>query len=100
MRRELIGQNPDGSPHYHYIAEDGEVAVVTGPAVAVLTMADGTAYDVSEPVVGVAVEHHDELVDALGEHYAAGGHRAHDAASPFVHVPLAESRAANDSKED
>lgn len=92
MRKELLGTNPDGSPHYNYIAEDGEVAVVTGPAVAVLTVSDGTSYDVSEPVIGVQAEHHDELVDAIGEHYAAGGHTKHDDNHPFVHVPLKKKK--------
>lgn len=86
MRKELLGTNEDGSPHYHYIAEKGERVVITGPIVAALTVSDGTVYDVSDPVVAVADEHHDELVEAIGDHYEANGHPAHDDANPFVHV--------------
>lgn len=87
MRKELLGTNPDGSPHYHYIAEDGETVILTGPIVAVLTMEDGTQYDVSDAAVAVPEEHHDELVMAIGDHYEANGHPHHSAPDdpPFVH---------------
>ena len=87
MRRELLGTNPDGSPHYNYIAEDGEAAVITGPIVANLALKDGTEYDVSAPVVVVPAEHHDELVHAIGEHYATNGHPDHKDGHEFVHTP-------------
>jgi hypothetical protein len=93
MRKELLGANPDGSPHYQYIAEDGETLVLTGPIVAKLTMSDGTVYDVTDNVVAVADEHHDELVHAIGDHYEANGHPHHDARTPFVHDREATQRA-------
>lgn len=86
MRKELLGTNPDGSPHYHYIAEEGETVIRTGPIVANLQLKDGTTYDVSDAYVTVPDEHHDELVHAIGEHYAANGHPDHDDDQLFVHV--------------
>lgn len=93
MRKELLGTNPDGSPRYHYIAEDGETLVFTGPIVANLTMSDGTVYDVTDTFVPVADEHHDELVLAIGDHYAENGHPHHAPGAVFVHDRAASEQA-------
>lgn len=86
MKKTLVGTNENGSPHYAYVAEEGERVVITGPIVAQLTMEDGTVYDVSDPVIAVEDKHHDELVDAIGDHYEAAGHpHMTDPSVPFVH---------------
>lgn len=74
MRKTLLGTNADGSPHYHYEAEAGEHAVLTGPIKAVVTASDGTVYDVSEDVVGVPDHHLAEVLHGIHKHYEEHGH--------------------------
>lgn len=99
MKKTLLGTNEDGSPHYLFEAEGDERIVVTGPIVAQLEVSDGTLYDVSDPVVGVKPEHHDELVDKIGQHYEVHGHPHHKidpvtgVRAPFKAMSLADSRA-------
>lgn len=64
----------DGVVVPHYIAENGETLIKTGPIDGVLTLSDGTSYDVSDHFVAVPEQHHDELVHAIGDHYETHGH--------------------------
>lgn len=65
----------------------GTHVVLTGPIKGTVTTADGTVYDVTEPVVEVRDGHQIEVADLIGARYAAEGHPDHDADTPFVHIP-------------
>lgn len=53
---------------------DGHV-VLTGPITGSVVCADGTAYDVTPPVVEVqSPEHAAEVADLIGRHHAEHGH--------------------------
>lgn len=54
MQKKLIGTNPDGSPHYRFEMEAGDEHIVfTGAGMGLVQLADGTLYDVSDPVIVV-----------------------------------------------
>ena len=55
-------------------------ACFTGPISGTISMADGTAYDVTPDVIAIKPEHADELHLAI--------HKAHHAAGRFMDVPL------------
>jgi hypothetical protein len=54
--------------------------VLTGPIAGTISMADGTAYDVSNVAIAVKPAHTNELLLAI--------HKAHHAAGRFTDVPL------------
>lgn len=61
--------------------------VITGPIQGTVTCADGTVYDVSEPMVEVQEQHRQEVADLIGDRYATEGHPAHlYSDEPFVHT--------------
>lgn len=75
MRVETTVDPTTGQPHKHYIADPGEVVVMTGPVTGVMTLEDGTAINVNEPFVAVATqEQANELSDKIGQHFADHGH--------------------------
>lgn len=64
MKKRLVGV-VDGRPHYNFEIEDSDLdadgqfhLVHTGVGRGVVALADGTSYDVSEPVIAVASEAH------------------------------------------
>ena len=91
MHKTRLGTTDRGEPLYHF-ESDGAV-VVTGPIVGKVTLADGTEYDVTEPVIEVRDGHQLHVANAIGERHAAEGHPHHGDPSsphysPFVHEPL------------
>ena len=58
------------------------VALLTGPISGTMSLADGTAYDVTEDAIAVKPEHLNELQTAI--------HRAHHAAGRFLDAPLTQ----------
>jgi hypothetical protein len=86
ISKTYLGQNPDGTPHFHY-ACDGHV-VITGPAYGPVTTSDGVTYDVSEQVIEVASpEHAGEVAHLIGVYHEEHGHPDHkDPAVPFAHT--------------
>lgn len=91
MQKIRSGTNADGSPHYLYVADEGEHLVVTGPYITgEVTLADGTVVDVNDPVIVVDSPAQALAVsDAIGERFAAEGHPTHDGDEPFVATPSA-----------
>lgn len=84
ITKSYLGQNPDGSPHFHY-ESDGHV-VITGKAYGPVTCSDGTVYDVSEHVIEVASpEHAGEVAHLIGVMHEENGHPDHAAGQPFTH---------------
>jgi hypothetical protein len=84
MTKTYLGQNPDGTPSFHY-QTDGH-AVWTGPAYGPVTTSDGTVYDVSEPVIEVASPAHaGEVSHLIGVMHEEHGHPDHAPGQPFVH---------------
>lgn len=84
--RTNIGTRPDGSPLYHYRQTDSDTPVVlTGPATGEVTVADGTTYSVSEPVIEVAAGHEGEVAHHIAVQLQDSGHPDHAAGEPFVH---------------
>ena len=66
-------QNPDGTAHYVYASD--KPLVYTGPISGLVTLPDGTVYDVTEAVIEVESEEHAAHVsDAIGKRYAVEGH--------------------------
>jgi hypothetical protein len=85
MLKEYKGQNPDGSPYFHYeLTQDevdaGFVAFMTGPIAGVLTLDDGTRYDVTDYAIPVKAEHVRQLQVKV--------HEAHHANGRFLDVPV------------
>lgn len=75
MRVEKIVSPDTGQLVDHYIQEGDEEIVMTGPIQGVITLADGTAVNVSHPYVAVPTpEHKDELTDRIGLHWVENGH--------------------------
>ena len=58
------------------------VAMLTGPISGTMSLADGSAYDVTEDAIPVKPEHLAELQTAI--------HRAHHAAGRFLDAPLTQ----------
>lgn len=87
------GTNEDGSAHHHFAAEnpsDTHVVYTGKHSAGVFAAKDGTQYDVGELFIQVdSLVHAVDVANAIGEHFAEYGHPLHDAADPFVHVPLA-----------
>lgn len=84
LTKTYLGQNEDGTPHFHY-ESDGPV-LITGPVFGTFTTSDGTDYDVSEQVIEVQSEEHaGELAHLIGVHHENNGHPDHDPAIPFEH---------------
>lgn len=84
VTKTYVGQNDDGTPHFHY-ESDGHV-VVTGPIYGQVTTEDGTSYDVSDAVIEVASpEHATEVARLVGVRHAEIGHPKHDTDNPFMH---------------
>lgn len=84
MERTYLGNNPDGSPHFHY---EGEHLVITGKAYGTVTTSDGTEYDISPDVIEVASPAHaGEVSHLIGLKHEQDGHPDHPAAEPFVHT--------------
>lgn len=48
--------------------------VLTGPITGMITLDDGTVYDVTAPGVEVPDEHAAELAHKIGQHYSENGH--------------------------
>lgn len=97
VRKEYVGLNEDGSPHFAYISDDpNDHLVVTGPIYGVVHV-DGEAIDVSENVI--AVDSHAKalkVADAIGERHQTEGHSSFlkDPLVPdngFVHIPTSVS---------
>jgi hypothetical protein len=85
ISKTYLGQNEDGSPHFHY-ASDGHV-VVTGKAYGPVTCSDGTVYDVSEQVIEVAGPvHAGEVAHLIGVLHEERGHPDHAPGDPFAHA--------------
>lgn len=104
VRKEYVGLNEDGSPHFAYISDDpNDHLVVTGPIYGVVHV-DGEAVDVSEPVI--AVDSHAKALavsDAIGDRHQNEGHPdfLKDPLVPndgFVHVPSSVSHASDSKK--
>lgn len=61
--------------------------VLLGPIKGVITLDDGTEYDVNgDRAVVASPEHAAELADKVGDHYEKHGHPHHDADKPFRHT--------------
>lgn len=85
MDKVRIGDNDDGTARFHYTlteaeVADGYVAFMTGPIAGTVSLADGTAYDVTDDFVAAKAEHVGELHVAI--------HRMHHAAGRFLDVPV------------
>lgn len=85
MLKQLTCRNPDGSPHYHFtLTQDevdaGWVAFMTGPIAGVVTLDDGTLYDVTDTAIPVKREHVGQLHVAI--------HEAHHANGRYLDVPV------------
>lgn len=77
--------NPDGSPHFNYELtqqehDDGYALYITGPISGTVSVADGTAYDVTEYAIPVKREHVGHLHVAI--------HKAHHAAGRYLDAPV------------
>jgi hypothetical protein len=99
VRKEYVGLNEDGSPHFAYISDDpNDHLVVTGPLYGTVEV-DGETIDITENVI--AVDSHEKALavsDAIGERHQAEGHPdfLKDPLVPndgFVHVPSSVSHA-------
>jgi hypothetical protein len=93
VRKEYVGLNEDGSPHFAYISDDpNDHLVVTGPLYGVVHV-DGEPVDISDPVIAVeSAEKALAVSDAIGERHQAEGHPdfLNDPLAPndgFVHTP-------------
>ena len=64
------------------VAAGNSAALLTGPISGTMSLADGTAYDVTEEAIAVKPEHVAELEHAI--------HRAHHAAGRFLDAPLTQ----------
>ena len=85
MLKEYKGQNPDGSPHFAFELTQAEVdaglvAFMTGPIAGVVTLDDGTRYDVTDGAIPLLAEHVGLLHVAI--------HRAHHANGRFLDIPI------------
>jgi hypothetical protein len=70
-----LGTNEDGTPHYLYQSDDPTKAVViTGPVSGIVSLPDGTSYDVSEPMIEVEPGHELLVSDEIGKIYESEGH--------------------------
>ena len=49
-------------------------AVLTGPIQGSVTVADGTTYNVSNPLIEVQEQHAEEVAHLIGQRYADEGH--------------------------
>lgn len=90
-----LGNNEDGTPHYHFMSDDpqNEHVVFTGPHVSgILTAADDTPYDVTEPWISVkSIRHAVDICNAIGRKMELEGHPHHLAdpeAPPFQMVKM------------
>jgi 5-methylcytosine-specific restriction endonuclease McrA len=63
ITKTYVGLNPDGTPHFHY-QSDGHVVVTGNKVFGMVTLPDGTEYDVSDHVIEVASPEHAEEVAA------------------------------------
>lgn len=93
-RTPIEGVNADGSQRFNYEltaeeAEAGMTAMITGPIAGTISMADGTAYDVTEWAVPVHQDHVDELHQSI--------HKAHHAAGRFLDVPVPGTDSPGDA---
>jgi hypothetical protein len=89
MKRTRLGTNEDGSPQYHYEAEDGEVLVFTGRNITGTVEVAGAEYDINDQFTAVPDEATAAAVaDAVGARFESEGHPLF-AAEPhdFVHTP-------------
>jgi hypothetical protein len=86
MLKEYIGDNPDGSPHFRFTLTQAEMDAGytdmfnTGPISGVLTLDDGSRYDVTDACIPVKAEHVGQLHVAV--------HLAHHANGRFLDVPV------------
>lgn len=104
LRKEYLGRNEDGSPHFHWISDDpNDVVVYTGPIYGAVTV-DGEEIDVSDDYIAVdSQEKADKVSDAIGERHVAEGHPAFlaDPNVPndgFVHVPSSQVKTSSKKK--
>jgi len=93
IAKTYLGRNPDGSPHFWYEAEPGDHVVMTGPIYGSIATADGTEYDVNEPLILARLEHLGEISHAISVRHEAEGHPEHGSPGstdpdnpPFMHV--------------
>jgi len=92
ITKTYLGQNDDGTPHFHY--ESGGHVVITGKAYGPVTTSDGTVYDVSDQVIEVAgPEHAGEVAHLIGLIHEERGHPDHAPGDPFVHECAGECGA-------
>ena len=86
ITKTYLGDNPDGSAHFHYDAGPDGIVLMTGPVNGPLTLPDGTVYDVTDPYIEVASEEHAGLVSHLmGMRYEERGHPKDGPDTPFRH---------------
>lgn len=97
LKKEYVGQNEDGSPHFAWTQTpdaDGVVrpVVFTGPIYGTVTHPDGTTYDVSEQYIEVAPGHEKHVSHLIGLRHEAEGHPNHQPTvddpnpDPYVHT--------------
>ena len=85
MKKSHLGENPDGTPHFGFELEQSDVEaghdalLLTGPIAGVVSLGDGTSYDVTEAAIPCRSEH----VGPLCHHI----HRLHNAAGRFLEAP-------------
>lgn len=61
LKKEYLGDNPDGSPHFKYTyTGEGEphFFLSNADATGAVALSDGTVYDVTAPVIVVATHKH------------------------------------------
>lgn len=81
-----LGTNEDGTPLHHYTPSDPSLGlVITNHATGLVTLADGTVYDVTEDVIEAPVEHHGEISHLIGVKHETEGHPKYDPEIPYVH---------------
>lgn len=70
IKKTFLGVNEDGSPHFHY-ESDGHL-VLTGPHYGLISVEDGTEYDISDPVIEVdSHEHGIQVANAIDARIAS-----------------------------
>lgn len=66
---------PDGTQQQHYIADPGEILVMTGDVSGIKQLPDGTHVDVTPAYTPVtSQEHADALMHQIGMHHVEHGH--------------------------
>lgn len=75
MKKELIGANPDGSPHYLYTFEgpEGGGLIVTGPIAGTVALVDGTVYSVTPEVIEHVAGHQGPILHHIEQLHEKAG---------------------------